>query len=190
MHVRELTLTLELPASCRDAPVEPVEFFLCCIQSSEASVHGFRCGTTLLAPVDHLHSFRCELSNAAARDTLSYVKPGNVRSPKPTIDVSAIKIADQWSRVVVLRLRRFHTSRGPGLLLPIIRHHSLLDRHAGPAIYADNPTAFHLRAMNMLYEGLKQSSTIVIVPSTAAESMQLGSLAGADCVDDEARATG
>jgi regulator of protease activity HflC (stomatin/prohibitin superfamily) len=46
------------------------------------------------------------------------------------------------------------------------------------ATYADNPTAFHLRAMNMLYEGLKQNSTIVIVPSTAVESMQLGSIAG------------
>jgi len=32
--------------------------------------------------------------------------------------------------------------------------------------------------MNMLYEGLKQNSTIVIVPSTAVESMQLGGLAG------------
>src|SRR5271165_7012808 len=40
--------------------------------------------------------------------------------------------------------------------------------------YADNPTAFHLRAMNMLYEGLKNNSTIVIVPSTAVETMQLG----------------
>jgi regulator of protease activity HflC (stomatin/prohibitin superfamily) len=46
------------------------------------------------------------------------------------------------------------------------------------ATYADNPTAFHLRAMNMLYEGLKQNSTIVIVPSSAAESMQLGGVAG------------
>ena len=40
--------------------------------------------------------------------------------------------------------------------------------------YTDNPTAFHLRAMNMLYEGLKTNSTIVIVPSTAVESMGLG----------------
>jgi regulator of protease activity HflC (stomatin/prohibitin superfamily) len=41
--------------------------------------------------------------------------------------------------------------------------------------YADNPTAFHLRAMNMLYEGLKRNNaTIVIVPSTAVEAMQLG----------------
>jgi regulator of protease activity HflC (stomatin/prohibitin superfamily) len=44
--------------------------------------------------------------------------------------------------------------------------------------YQHNPVAFHLRAMNMLYEGLKQNSTIVIVPSTAVESMQLGGLAG------------
>jgi regulator of protease activity HflC (stomatin/prohibitin superfamily) len=44
--------------------------------------------------------------------------------------------------------------------------------------YADNPTALHLRAMNMLYEGLKNNSTIVIVPSTALETMQLGSVAG------------
>jgi len=47
--------------------------------------------------------------------------------------------------------------------------------NAAAKTYADNPTAFHLRAMNMLYEGLKRSSaTIVIVPSTAVESMQLG----------------
>lgn len=44
--------------------------------------------------------------------------------------------------------------------------------------YATNPTAFHLRAMNMLYEGLKSNSTIVVVPSTAIETMQLGGIAG------------
>ncbi len=44
--------------------------------------------------------------------------------------------------------------------------------------YSSNPTALHLRAMNMLYEGLKSNSTIVIVPSTALESMQLGGLTG------------
>jgi regulator of protease activity HflC (stomatin/prohibitin superfamily) len=44
--------------------------------------------------------------------------------------------------------------------------------------YDHNPIAFHLRAMNMLYEGLKKNATIVIVPSTAVESMQLGGLAG------------
>ena len=44
--------------------------------------------------------------------------------------------------------------------------------------YANDPVALHLRAMNMLYEGLKENSTIVIVPSTAVESMELGGLAG------------
>jgi regulator of protease activity HflC (stomatin/prohibitin superfamily) len=44
--------------------------------------------------------------------------------------------------------------------------------------YASDPTALHLRAMNMLYEGLKQNATIVLVPSTAIESMQLGGIAG------------
>ena len=44
--------------------------------------------------------------------------------------------------------------------------------------YANDPTALHLRAMNMLYEGLKQNSTIVLVPSTALDTMQLGSIAG------------
>jgi regulator of protease activity HflC (stomatin/prohibitin superfamily) len=44
--------------------------------------------------------------------------------------------------------------------------------------YLNNPVALHLRAMNMLYEGLKANSTIVIVPSSAVETMQLGGLAG------------
>jgi len=44
--------------------------------------------------------------------------------------------------------------------------------------YANDPIALHLRAMNMLYEGLKQNSTIVIVPSSAIETMQLGGLTG------------
>ncbi len=49
--------------------------------------------------------------------------------------------------------------------------------------YERNPAAFHLRAMNMLYEGLKENSTIVIVPSSAVESMQLGGLAWDDRAD-------
>lgn len=44
--------------------------------------------------------------------------------------------------------------------------------------YTNDPVALHLRAMNMLYEGLKNNSTIVVVPSSALETMQLGGLAG------------
>lgn len=44
--------------------------------------------------------------------------------------------------------------------------------------YADNPTALHLRGMNMLFEGLKEKGALVIVPSSAVESMNLGGLSG------------
>jgi regulator of protease activity HflC (stomatin/prohibitin superfamily) len=44
--------------------------------------------------------------------------------------------------------------------------------------YADNPTALHLRAMNMLFEGLKDKGALVIVPSSAVDTMNLGGLSG------------
>jgi regulator of protease activity HflC (stomatin/prohibitin superfamily) len=46
-------------------------------------------------------------------------------------------------------------------------------------VYIDNPTALHLRAMNMLYEGLKEKGALMLVPSTAVESMGMGGLLGA-----------
>jgi regulator of protease activity HflC (stomatin/prohibitin superfamily) len=45
--------------------------------------------------------------------------------------------------------------------------------------YRDNPTALHLRAMNMLYEGLKEKGALMLVPSSAVESMGLGGMLGA-----------
>jgi regulator of protease activity HflC (stomatin/prohibitin superfamily) len=45
--------------------------------------------------------------------------------------------------------------------------------------YQDKPTALHLRAMNMLYEGLKEKGALMLVPSTAVESMGMGGLLGA-----------
>jgi regulator of protease activity HflC (stomatin/prohibitin superfamily) len=44
--------------------------------------------------------------------------------------------------------------------------------------YADNPTALHLRAMNMLFEGLKEKGALVIVPSSAVDTMNLGAMSG------------
>jgi uncharacterized membrane protein YqiK len=40
--------------------------------------------------------------------------------------------------------------------------------------YAQNPVALHLRAMNMLYEAIKEKGSMVIVPSSAVETMGLG----------------
>src|SRR5215475_8574140 len=42
------------------------------------------------------------------------------------------------------------------------------------AAYAENPVALHLRAMNMLYEAIKERGSMVIVPSSAVETMGLG----------------
>ena len=45
-------------------------------------------------------------------------------------------------------------------------------------VYRDNPVALHLRAMNMLYEAIKEKGAMVIVPSSAVETMGLGGLLG------------
>lgn len=44
--------------------------------------------------------------------------------------------------------------------------------------YQNNPTALHLRAMNMLFEGLKEKGALVIVPSSAVDTMNLGGISG------------
>jgi regulator of protease activity HflC (stomatin/prohibitin superfamily) len=44
--------------------------------------------------------------------------------------------------------------------------------------YRDNPTALHLRAMNMLFEGLQEKGALVIVPSSAVDTMNLGGVMG------------
>ncbi|MGH9831529.1 MAG: slipin family protein [Blastocatellia bacterium] len=56
--------------------------------------------------------------------------------------------------------------------------------------YHDNPTALHLRAMNMLYEGLKEKGAMMIVPSTAVESMGMGGLLGAAALRQQQLAKG
>jgi hypothetical protein len=52
--------------------------------------------------------------------------------------------------------------------------------------YQHNPTALHLRAMNILYEGLKEKGALMLVPSTAVESMGLGGLLGTAAIRQQA----
>jgi regulator of protease activity HflC (stomatin/prohibitin superfamily) len=56
--------------------------------------------------------------------------------------------------------------------------------------YHDNPTALHLRAMNMLYEGLKEKGALMLVPSSAVESMGMGGLLGAAALRQQGLARG
>ena len=51
--------------------------------------------------------------------------------------------------------------------------------HEAAKVYQGNPTALHLRAMNMLYEGLKEKGALMLIPSSAVESMGMGGLLGA-----------
>jgi regulator of protease activity HflC (stomatin/prohibitin superfamily) len=53
-------------------------------------------------------------------------------------------------------------------------------------MYQDNPTALHLRAMNMLYEGLKEKGALMLIPSSAVESMGMGGLMGAAALRQQA----
>jgi len=55
--------------------------------------------------------------------------------------------------------------------------------------YQRNPTALHLRAMNMLYEGLKEKGALMLIPSSAVESMGMGGLMGAAALQ-QAKLTG
>ena len=52
--------------------------------------------------------------------------------------------------------------------------------------YHDNPVALHLRAMNMLYEGLKEKGALMLIPSSAVESMGMGGLLGAAALRQQA----
>jgi len=56
--------------------------------------------------------------------------------------------------------------------------------------YHDNPTALHLHAMNMLYEGLKEKGALMLIPSSAVESMGMGGLLGAAALRQERLASG
>ena len=49
---------------------------------------------------------------------------------------------------------------------------------AAAKVYRDDPTALHLRAMNMLYEAIREKGSMVIVPSSAVETMGLGGILG------------
>jgi regulator of protease activity HflC (stomatin/prohibitin superfamily) len=51
--------------------------------------------------------------------------------------------------------------------------------------YHENPTALHLRAMNMLYEGLKEKGALMLIPSSAVESMGMGGLLGSAALQQQ-----
>jgi len=51
--------------------------------------------------------------------------------------------------------------------------------------YQNNPVAMQLRAMNILYEGLKEKGALVVVPSSAVQTMGLGTVTGLSSMANE-----
>jgi len=108
------------------------------------------------------------------------------------------QLVSEWEKSVVLRFGKFNRLIGPGLfwVIPLVdRVVSSIDQRimtttftaekqiaekfiAAGNHYKGNPIALHLRAMNMLYEGLKEKGALIVVPSTAVESMGLGTIGG------------
>jgi regulator of protease activity HflC (stomatin/prohibitin superfamily) len=58
---------------------------------------------------------------------------------------------------------------------------------AASVVYPNNPVALHLRAMNMLYEAIKERGSMIIVPSSAVETMGLGGLMGTAALAERTR---
>jgi regulator of protease activity HflC (stomatin/prohibitin superfamily) len=56
--------------------------------------------------------------------------------------------------------------------------------------YLDNPTALQLRAMNMLYEGMKEKGALMLIPTSAVESRGMGGLMGAAALRQQALTNG
>ena len=78
-----------------------------------------------------------------------------------------------------------HVAGGAGRARTAGAHHSgpaeteIAEKFGKAALtYQDNPVALHLRAMNMLYEAIKEKGSMVIVPSSAVETMGLGGMLG------------
>ncbi len=56
--------------------------------------------------------------------------------------------------------------------------------------YKSNPTALHLRAMNMAYEGIRKNNSLMVLPSSALDSMNIGTIAGLSALQKTETAAG
>src|SRR5882762_7498848 len=78
-----------------------------------------------------------------------------------------------WRRAGILNIGRSIIRGGRGYVVLVLISTGW-GKKGSPA---NNPVALHLHSINMLYEGLKQNSTIVIVPRSSLDTIQLGSMA-------------
>jgi regulator of protease activity HflC (stomatin/prohibitin superfamily) len=93
--------------------------------------------------------------------TVQSVEVRDVRIPQGLEDAMSRQAQAEWERQARIILGHAETE--------------ISDKFVqAAAAYSENPTALHLRAMNMLYEAIKERGSMVIVPSSAVETMGLG----------------
>ncbi len=94
-----------------------------------------------------------------------------------SVEIRDVKIPEGLQNAMSMQAQADRERQARVILADSERQVSRVFEEASKA-YLNNPTALHLRAMNILLEGMRQNSTIVIVPSSAVETMGLGSMAG------------
>ena len=138
-------------------------------------------------------------AQTALRDMIGKMMLADILVGRDKIDVELQKIIDQrttpWGvtvqsveiRDVVIpagledamsRQAQAERERQARVILGESEQQIAISFRAAAEIYGTNETALHLRAMNMLFEGLKEKGALVIVPSTAVETMGLGGMSG------------
>jgi regulator of protease activity HflC (stomatin/prohibitin superfamily) len=138
-------------------------------------------------------------SQTALRDVIGRSTLAQILSERQTIDASLSSVIDartqQWGiRVESVELRdvkippelqaamsrqaQAERERQARVILGQSEVQIAEQFNQAAGVYANNPTALHLRAMNLLYEGLKERGALMIVPSSALDSMSLGTMTG------------
>jgi regulator of protease activity HflC (stomatin/prohibitin superfamily) len=138
-------------------------------------------------------------SQTALRDVIGRSSLAQILSDRKTIDDQMRSIIDSHTEPWGIRVEsvEIRDVRIPGELQAAMSRQAQAERERqarvilalsevqiaekfgdAASVYASNPTALHLRAMNMLYEGLKERGALMIVPSSALDSMSLGAMTG------------
>ena len=113
------------------------------------------------------------------RATRLGVMSSNVQVSRETdLETIALEIEKHKPDIAVIDSIQTVQSAGSSPGSPAILREAAFRLMEAAKSYQDNPTALHLRAMNMLYEGLKEKGAMMIIPSTAVESMGMGGMLG------------
>jgi hypothetical protein len=138
-------------------------------------------------------------SQTALRDIIGTTKLADLLSDRQTVDAALQKAIDErttpWG--VTVSSVEIRDIRIPDSLQDAMSRQAQAERESQARVilgdaerliassfveaakeYQGNPVALHLRAMNMLYEGLKEKGAMIVVPSSAVETMGLGAITG------------